>query len=179
MLTRTRRIVAAIVAVLGLGMGSAVLVASSASAAPAVPPTCTAGDLGVWVNINSGGAAAGTDYYALEFTNTSNHACRTIGYPGVSATNANTKQLGDAAGKNPLYKAAYVTIPAGGTAHVLFGYASAEVFTSGCKPANASFLRVYPPNQKSSSLTFFSLPVCTVAHHTYLFVSVMRPGTNI
>ena len=179
MLTRARRTAAAIVASLGLGIGSAVWAASAASAASAVPPTCTAGDLAVWVNINSGNAAAGTDYYALEFTNTTFHACRTIGYPGVSATNANQNQLGDAAGRNPLYKAAYVTIPAGATAHVLFAYADAEVYTSGCKPANASFLRVYPPNEKGSDLSFFSLKVCTLTHHTYLFVSVMRPGTNI
>jgi len=182
MLTSTRRIVAAIIAAVGLGIGSAVWAASAASAAPAAPaapPVCTAGNLGVWVNVGVGNAAAGTWYYALEFTNTSSHACRTFGYPGVSATNANTKQLGDAAGRNPLYKAAWVTIPAGGTAHALFAYAAAEVDTSSCKPANASFLRVYPPNDKGSDLTFFSFPVCTLAHHTYLFVSVVRPGTNI
>ncbi len=177
--TRARRTVAVIVAALGLGTGPAVWAASAASAAPAVPPACTAGNLGVWVNVSSLSGAAGTYYYALEFTNTSSHACRTFGYPGVSATGINLNQLGDAAGRSPVYKAAWVTIPAGGTAHVLFGYGAAEAGTSGCKPAYASLLRVYPPNENGSDVTFFSLPVCTLKHHTYLFVSVVRPGTNI
>jgi len=182
MLGRTRRIAAAIVAAAGLGIGSAVWAASgasAASAAPADPAYCTNGQLAAWVDVGGGSGAAGTIYYPLELTNVSRHPCSLIGYPGVSATNASGKQLGDAARRNPLYAARLVTVPAGGTVHVLFGYSDAEVGTSGCKPATASLLRVYPPNLKGSALTFFSLPVCTVKNHTYLSVSVVRPGTGI
>jgi len=189
MITRPRRAVAAIAAALALGIGSAVWATQAASAAPdapsapavasAIPPVCTTANLSVWVNISEGNGAAGTIYYPLEFTNTSNHTCRTWGYPGVSALNANGKQLGDAAGRNPLYKGAWVNIPAGGTAHSLLAYGNAEVSTSGCKPAAASLIKVYPPNQTSAALGFFSLPSCTLTHHTYLHVTVLRPGTNI
>ena len=151
MIKGARRAAAAVAAALALGIGSAVWATSSASAAPsapsAIPPVCTTANLSVWVNISEGNGAAGTIYYPLEFTNTSNHTCRTWGYPGVSALNASGKQLGDAAGRNPLYAGAWVNIPAGGTAHSLLSYGNAEVSTSGCKPTTASLIKVYPPNQ--------------------------------
>jgi hypothetical protein len=181
MIKGIRRTAAAVTAALALGIGSAVWATSAASAAssPAIPPTCTSGNLAVWVNADAGNGAAGTIGYPLEFTNTSGHACRTIGYPGVSATNSAGKQLGDAAGRNPLYRASSVTIPAGGTAHAILFYGDAEVSTSGCKPTTASLLKVYVPNQTSARHTFFDLPVCTLAHHTYLRVTAIRPGTNM
>ena len=100
MIKGARRAAAAVAAALALGIGSAVWATSSASAAPsapsAIPPVCTTANLSVWVNISEGNGAAGTIFYPLEFTNTSNHTCRTWGYPGVSALNASGKQLGDA-----------------------------------------------------------------------------------
>ena len=183
-----RRIAAAAAAALALGAGSAVWAATSASASPTTPavrdaallPVCTAGDLAVWVNVSAMQGAAGTWYYPLEFTNTSNHTCRTWGWPGVSATNANLHQLGDAARRATLYTPHWVNIGAGAAAHALFSYAAAEVSTSGCKPANASFIKVYAPNQRTADLGFFSLPACTVGGgHVYLRVGVIQPGTGI
>ncbi len=180
MIKGARRTIAGVAAALGLGIGSAAWATSSASAAPSVvPPACTTANLAVWVNYDAANGAAGTWYYPLEFTNISNHTCRVWGYPGVSATNAGGKQLGDAAARNPLYAGAWVNIPAGGTAHSLFAYGAAEVSTSGCKPTTASLLKVYPPNQRSARHAFFDLPVCTLPHHTYLTVTVIRPGTGI
>jgi hypothetical protein len=90
------------------------------------------------------------------------------GNPGVSALGANGKQLGSAAVRNALYPGAWVNIPAGGTAYSLFAYGNAEVSTSGCKPTDATTIKVYPP-----------LPSCTAPGHVYLNVTVLRPGTNI
>lgn len=178
----TRRTVAAVAAALALGIGSAAW-AASASAAPAapsaIPPVCTSANLAVWINVGGSQGAAGTFYYPLEFTNVSNHTCRTWGYPGVSALGANGKQLGRAAVRNPLYPGAWVNIPAGGTAHSLFAYGNAEVSTSGCKPTDATTIKVYPPGSFTADYGFFSLPACTVPGHVYLNVSVLRPGTNI
>jgi hypothetical protein len=182
MIKRSRRTVAAVAAALGLGIGSAVW-ASSASAAPAapsaVPPVCTSADLAVWINVGASSGAAGTIYYPLEFTNVSNRTCRTWGYPGVSAVAANGKQLGSAAGRNPLYPGEWVNIPAGGTVHSLFAYGDAEVSTSGCKPADATAIKVYPPSSVTPDVGFFSLPSCTVPGHVYLHTTVIRPGTSI
>ena len=184
MRTTIRRAAAAVAAALALGTGSAVVVAASASAALAAPstliPVCTAGNLAVWVNADAGSGAAGTFYYPLEFTNTSNHTCRTWGWPGVSATNLNGHQLGDAAGRLSNYTPKWVNIAAGGTAHALFAYGNAEVQTSGCKPVNASLIKVYAPNQRTADEGFFSLPVCTVGGgHVFLHVAAIQPGTNI
>lgn len=180
----SRRAIGGLTCAVALGAGSAAWATSSASAAPAQPsatiPMCTASNLAVWVNLQQANGAAGTGYYPLEFTNISGHACGTGGYPGVSATGANGKQLGDAAGRNPVYPARSVTIPAGGTAHALFSWGSAEVSTSGCKPTTAQELKVYPPNSRTAISTFFDLPSCTVGgKHVYLHVSVIVPGTNI
>jgi Protein of unknown function (DUF4232) len=182
-----RRIAAAAAVVLALGTGSAIWASTSASAAPTTPavsegllPVCTAGDLAVWVNYGAMQGAAGTWYYPLEFTNTSSHTCRTWGWPGVSATDANGRQLGDAARRLTLYTPHWVNIGAGATAHALFAYGAAEVSTSGCKPTNASLIKVYPPNQRTADYGFFSLPVCTVGGgHVYLRVAAIQPGTNI
>jgi Protein of unknown function (DUF4232) len=187
-----RRTAAAIGAALALGIGSAVWVTSSASAAPAapaaaavpaspaIPPVCTAGDLAVWVGHDAMSGAAGTWYYPLEFTNTSNLTCRTWGWAGVSAVNANGRQLGNSATRNHLYRPAWVNIAPGATAHALLGYGAAEVSTSGCRAQNASVLKVYPPSSKTARHAFFDLPVCAVGGlHAYLSVSVIQPGTNI
>ena len=189
MIKGARRAAAAAAAALALGIGWAVWATSSASAAPsapsassvptAIPPVCTTSNLSVWVNVSEANGAAGTIFYPLEFTNTSNHTCRVWGYPGVSAVNTSGKQLGDAAGRNPLYAGAWVNIPAGGTAHALLSYGDAEVSTSGCRPAAASLIKVYPPDQTTSAFGFFDLPSCSLPHHTYLHVTVIRPGTNI
>jgi hypothetical protein len=180
MITRVRRAAAAVTAVLGLGIGSAVWATSSASAAPdAVAPACTAADLSVWVDHSQSDGAAGTIAYALEFTNISGHACRTFGYPGVSATNASGGQLGDAAGRDGLFPARVVTIPAGGTAHADLFWSDGEVFTSGCKPATASLIKVYPPDARAAETGFFDLQACTLRHHGYLRVTVVRPGPRL
>jgi hypothetical protein len=190
MLNSTRHKLAAIAAVLGFGISSAVWATTAASAAPSstppsstrpssTPPACTTANLVVWVNVDEGQGALGTWYYPLEFTNVSNHTCRLRGYPGVSATNATGKQLGDAAGLQADWPPAWVNIGAGRTVHALFGYGAAEVSTANCKPKTASYLKVVPPNQTTPLHAFFDFPTCTLPHHTDLFVSVIRPGSAI
>ena len=177
-----RRLAVGLSAAIALGIGFAAWATSSASAAPA-PATvagCTAADLAVWVNAGAMSGAAGTWYYPLEFTNVSGHPCATGGFPGVSATSASGRQLGDAAARDPVFPGRVVVIPAGGTAHALLGYGAAEVSTSGCKPATAALLKVYPPNSRTAIDAFFDLPACTLADgHVYLRVAVIEPGTSI
>jgi hypothetical protein len=180
-----RRAVIGSVSALALGIGAVVwaTVGASASAAPAArtaaAPNCATSSLSVWVDADQSNGAAGTIAYALEFTNRGSRACTLKGYPGVSATNLNGKQLGDAAGENPLFKATLVTIPAGGTAHADLFWSDGEVFTSGCKPTTASLIKVYPPASKTTRTGFFSLQACTLKKHTYLFTSVLRPGPKL
>ena len=184
-----RRAAIATAAALALGVGAVVWATTAASAAPSAASAaarpadsarnCATSALSVWVDANQSSGAAGTIAYALEFTNIGTAACTLIGYPGVTATNANSKQLGDAAGWNPLYPARLVTIPPGGTAHADLFWSDGEVFTSGCKPATASLVKVYPPNSTTAKLGFFDLQACTLTKHPYLFVSVVRSGPKI
>ena len=182
-----RRLAAAAAIVLALGAGSAIWTSASASTAPTTPavkaallPVCTAGDLAVWVNVGAGQGAAGTWYYPLEFTNTSNHTCRTWGWPGIFAANASGHQLGAAAQRLTLYTPTWVNIRSGATAHALLSYGAAEVSTSRCKPVDASTIKVYAPNERTADYGFFSLPACTVGgSHVYLRVATIQPGINI
>jgi hypothetical protein len=172
-----RRMAVAGGAALALGLGSAAWAATSASAASeAVIPRCAPGQLGVWVNVASGSGAAGSVYYHLDFTNTSGETCHLYGYPGVSATNAAGRQLGNAAARDSAVPASYVNIPPGGTAHAILRYSDVEVSTSGCEPANASLLKVYPPDDFGAQYAFFSLPACTVTGHNYLTIRRVQPG---
>jgi hypothetical protein len=173
-----RRTAIAAAAVLTLGIGAAVWATSSASAAPAATPACVSTNLAVWVNAATPNGAAGTIYYALELTNIGSKACTLDGYPGVAAIGANNKQLGDDAKANPLFKAKTVTLAPGATAHSDMGWSDGEVYTSGCKPATASYIKVVAPKQKGSSTGFFDLLGCTLKNHPYLFVTVIRPGPN-
>lgn len=180
MIQGIRRKAIAAVSALALGVGVAVWATSAASAAPAAPRPCTTANLNVWVNAAQGNGAAGTIYYPLEFTNVSGRACTVAGFPGVSATNANGRQLGQAASRNPLYPYRRVTIPAGGTAHAILGWSDGEVYTApGCNRTTASLIRVYPPNQRRATLGFFSLPVCTAMKgHVYLTITRIKAGPN-
>src|SRR4051795_8429616 len=72
---------------------------SLAAASPA--PRCATSGLVIWLDTRSGGAAAGSVYYALELTNLSGHACTLCGYPGVSAVDLSGRQLGSASSRDP------------------------------------------------------------------------------
>jgi hypothetical protein len=189
MIKLSRRGVATAVAVLALGAGSVTVAATSASAAPASAigpsvaatpvvygyiPRCTAADLAVWVNADSENGAAGTIYFHLDFTNVSAGTCHLYSYPGVSAANGAGKQLGPAAIRTPGVPATYVNIPAGGTAHSVLGYVDAQLSRS-CKPASATLLKVYPPDDQGVRDAFFPLPVCTTKTWT-LRVGRIQPG---
>ena len=182
--TAARRILAAAALTCAAALVPAAALAAPghhASAARTATPACATSGLDVWLNTNGTGAT-GHVIYQLNFTNLSGSTCTLFGYPGVSALyGKNDKQLGRAAAREPGWKSKTVTIPAGGTAHAYLFWAEVLNFTpSQCRPATASLLRVYPPNRKSSAVTFFSLQGCqnTKPLFQYLFVSTVQPGVG-
>ena len=156
-----RRTAVAAVAVAALGAGGVGWAASSASAAaaPAAIGRCTAGNLAVWVNADSADGTAGTTFFHLDFTNIGRSTCYLNGWPGVSATSLGGAQLGPAAARQNGVPAANIDIAPGRTAHVVLGYEDIQVDPS-CKPANAAFLKVYPPSSVAAKRAFFPLSVC-------------------
>lgn len=172
----------------GLGISSSALASSSSAASAATvtaksahwAPQCTAGDLGVWVAVDQGNGAAGSIYYPLEFTNLSGHACWLHGFPGVSAIDRNGHQLGSPASWNHVSAPKTVVLGAGATAHAVLRWSDIEVTTApGCHPTFSAFaLRVYPPNQRSSTNAAFGLEVCSHPGPIYMSVQPIIPGVG-
>jgi hypothetical protein len=183
MIKGARRSIAAVVAALGMGVGGAVWATSAASAASAAPARpaavheCTSGQLAVWVSPDRGNGAAGSIFYPLDFTNTSNRTCFLVGWPGVSATNQNGAQLGSPAQRDSSVARKVVTIAPNATAHAVLRYIDVQIDpTAGCRAKTASFLRVFAPDQRSANTAFFDLPVCSVKGRIYMTISRIAPG---
>ena len=88
-----------------------------------IPATqCPSSALRVTVNKTRGGAAAGTSYVALDFTNTSGHSCHMFGFPGVSFVTGNPgSQIGAAASRQKTFGPENVTLASGAVAARLAG----------------------------------------------------------
>ena len=174
------RMIAAAVAALGLGIGSAVWATSAASASSAAPAVlqCTTSQLAVWVYNNPGGGAAGSFDLPIGFTNISHRPCFLVGYPGISALSSNGTQLGSAGGRDPGTPSKVITIAAGGTANANMRLTDVFNFPPNvCKPTTAAQLRVYPPNSKTALTAFFSVSVCAKKGPIYLHVQRVQAGT--
>jgi Protein of unknown function (DUF4232) len=180
-----RRLVAIAAGVAGgLIVATAAFATTSSGAAHASAeeaPACTAFGLGAWVAINQGNGAAGTIYYPLEFTNLSGHTCLLFGFPGVSALDAQGRQLGSPANWERTTPPRTVILAPGATAHTILAYHDAAVSTEpGCDPVNtAVLLRVYPPGQHSATDAAYDFESCSHAGPLYLsIVGPIIPGVG-
>jgi hypothetical protein len=144
-------------------------VASRATAA------CATSGLVVWLNNQSGGAAAGSTYYKLELTNLSGHACTLRGYPGVSAIDLRGRRLGSAAGRNPTHPSRTITLAQGASASTVLQIADAFNYPAAtCRRTTAAGLRVYPPNQTQAKTVPFPFLACSRVGPTYLHVTPVQ-----
>ena len=142
---------------------------TTAATTPATPPSspsapaCSPADLSATVNSSPGGAAAGSTYYPLNFTNTSKSSCYLYGYPGVSfVTSPSGSQIGEPATRNPAVAPSTVILSPGGTAHVTIQVVNAMNYSkSDCKPVTAHWLKVYPPGQFTALYVKFSSLTCS------------------
>jgi uncharacterized protein DUF4232 len=148
-------------------MGAAAVIAAlvSAGATPsrAATAACAARGLDVWLN-TQGGAAAGSTYYKLEFTNLSSHTCTLRGYPGVSAIALNGRRLGSPAGRNPAHPVRTITLPAGTSAIAVLQITDAHNFPpASCRLTTAAGLRVYAPGVTLARTVPFPFLACSKA----------------
>ena len=149
--------------------------AAASSAASRATAACATSGLVVWLNNQPGGAAAGSTYYELEFTNLSGRACTLRGYPGVSAVDLRLRQLGRAAGRNPTHALSTVTLAPGGSAVSVLQIADAYNYPAAtCHRTTAAGLRVYPPNQTQAKIVPFPFLACSRSGPTYLHVAPVR-----
>jgi Protein of unknown function (DUF4232) len=146
---------------------------SQGASAPACATSILSGSLG------SGGAAAGSTYYSIEFTNTSGSACTLYGYPGVSFVTASGSQVGTPATENTVYPRQLVTLAPGATAHAELGVATAQNYpASTCSPVSVSTLKVYPPGQTAALFLAISTTACSNTSVSILTVQTVQPGTG-
>lgn len=144
------------------------------AAVPAGVPRCATAQLRIRLRYSNSGA--GHHYYNLDFANAASRACYLGGFPGVSATDAGGRQLGDSAGRAYTRPRRYVTIPPGGTANAILDVAVAQNFPSGCDPVIARYLKVYPPADTASALVPFGGYACGHKGYQYLEITRLAPG---
>jgi Protein of unknown function (DUF4232) len=160
--------------------------ASSPAASPgsAVTSGCSSSVLKAYVDIAQGGAAAGSSYVPIDFTNTSGSACTLDGYPGVSfARGPSGGQLGNPATRNPAAAPAMVTLAPGGIAHAVLQVAEAGNYRqSACTPVTAHWLKIFPPNQATAIYARYDVQACSARLPaklgSQLGVYVVRPGAG-
>jgi hypothetical protein len=91
-----------------------------------------------------GGGTAGTFYVTIVILNDSPTHCTLRGYPGVSSVNASGLRIGSPAQRGSSAGVRTVTLGAYRLAHAIYGQHDAGAI-AGCRIANASGLRIYPP----------------------------------
>jgi Protein of unknown function (DUF4232) len=158
---------------------------SPAASPPATPSAvaagCASSGLTAKVDTAQSGAAAGSVYVPINFTNTTGRTCTLFGYPGVSfVTSPSGSELGRAATRVPP-AATTVTLGPGGVAHAVIRVAEAGNYSpSDCVPVTAHWLRIYPPNQFTAIYARYTVQACSARlPHTLgsqLSVYVMQPG---
>ena len=169
-------------------------VASSAPASPSASPAaspaggatagCASSALTAHVDLSQGGAAAGSTYVPIDFTNTSGSACTMDGYPGVSFVRSPSgAQLGNPASRNPAAPPAMVTLAPGGIAHAILQVGEAGNYSqSACTPVTAHWLKIFPPNQVSAIYAHYDVQACSAKLPaklgSQLAVYVVRPGAG-
>jgi hypothetical protein len=150
----------------------------SAETAPPGPPPCRTSALRVSVSASQG-AAAGSSYYPIVFTNISGAACTLFGYPGVSfVARAGGSQIGIPATENPAHPRQLITLAPGQAGHAELQVVNAENYPpANCGMVTAHWLRVYPPNQTAPLYASFTAHACAKPR-TILTVETVQPGTS-
>lgn len=163
--------------------------ASPASVAPASPPvgsqqphtaapSCRTADLKVVKG--SVGAAAGSVYLQIDFTNTSGTPCTLYGYPGVALTTAMsaTSQVGAAATRSTAQPTKLVTLAPNASASATLRLVQVANYpTASCGPVSGSFLQVYPPGQQTAVYLQYQGRTCTKPVFS-MGIGAIQPGAS-
>jgi hypothetical protein len=153
-------------------------ISPAAAPTPAAAAACATPALKVAVPAGSGGAAAGSSYYPIQFANVSGASCTLYGYPGVSFVTARGgRQIGPAATRNPAVARQLVTLSPGQTVHAELQVVNAENYPpAGCGRVTAHWLKIYPPNQAGPAYVSFTAQACSKPKQI-LSVETVQPGT--
>jgi Protein of unknown function (DUF4232) len=154
--------------------------ATGAGNRKAAVASCSASRLRVTLDVHAAGAAAGSSFVPLDFTNVSHNACRMAGYPAVSfATGAAGRRVGTTAALDRSVKVRPVALAPGATAHAWLQVIDAQNYPAKkCHPVMADGLRVNLPGQRGTSFVSHAFPACSKAMHgsQILTVQPIEPG---
>jgi hypothetical protein len=141
---------------------------------------CMTSSLKVAVDTSQEGAAAGSTYLPINFTNSSGRTCSMYGFPGVSfVTGPGGSQIGAAAARNSGFSSVPVTLAAHGSAHAWLQVAqSANYPASTCHMVTATWLRVFPPGNTAAAYISHTFQACSSAKANILTVMPVRSGTG-
>ncbi len=112
------------------------------------------------VTLGPEGAAAGSQYRPIVFTNTSQAQCTVTGVPGVSLVDAAQQQVGEPARTDRTAPADPVVLAPGAKGAALFRIENAGN-VPGCKIAATTSVRVYPPGNTDPVFVPLATHVCT------------------
>lgn len=118
-------------------------------------PTCPTGQLSV--RLGNGGAAAGTAYRPIVFTNHGSSSCALRGYPGVAfVAPATGGQVGSAALHNPQQPVTTILLAPASSASALLGIGTYQNYPpKQCLSHPVSGLRIYPPGNTATAYVPF------------------------
>jgi hypothetical protein len=125
------------------------------------------------------GAAAGSVYLQIDFTNTSGAACTLYGYPGVALTASRTSasQVGLAASRSTGQPYRLVTLaPRASASATLHLVRVVNYPTARCGPVSGSFLQVYPPGQQAAVYLPYQGQTCAKPVFA-MGIGAVQPGT--
>jgi hypothetical protein len=135
---------------------------------------------GLHVRVASSNGAAGTIYYNLDFVNVSASTCFVRGYPGVSLVSAGSdagSQIGADAKRDPVTPSKTIILAPGQTAHAVLGVAEALNFPSSkCRPVNAHWLKVFPPDQTVALYAPFTTQTCASTSVATIRITTISAG---
>jgi hypothetical protein len=149
----------------------------SASLDPSAGPVaCTSATLRV--GMSRGEGAAGSIYYTVRLTNTSQRPCRTGGFGGVSLVHSATgNPVGAPADRVDPASANPITLAPGGIASATLQVSDAGNYPAGaCRPVPTAGFRIYPPDQTRSSFVARSTTGCASPKVHLLRLSPYVPG---
>jgi hypothetical protein len=201
---RARPAAAAAVTLIGLAAAAGCSSAGSSSTSPAATATTTvtapasssapAGNTAAAPSTPAGGGTtacatrslqvkqtapegyAGGVYVTIVFTNAANSSCTLYGYPGVSLVSSSRSVIGLAAKRTATTPVKLVTLASGGSAHAQLQIVDALNFSSStCSPAKATYLQIFPPDQKAAVFLTNTSSTCSKPVQT-LFISPVQAG---
>lgn len=170
-------IVGPVIALAALQAPAAQASRSAAGVRPAATPECRSSNIEIWLGLNPDGAAAGTTWYPLEFSNVGfhTHTCWIAGAPHVRAVNGSNAQIGPQASRTG--HPTRITLRRGQTANALLGIVQSG-FIEGCASATGAGLEVTLPGQHANQpIESFTFPACT--NKVFMHVGAVTAGVRI